>query len=118
MFGALVCCGLLVGYFFFFGAMVYTMEHAADAQLRGTLNQACEAYRVKHGRFPVKLEVLLEKDEMGRPYLDLDSKDALIDPWGQPYQYDAKGPRNNGVKPDIWTVTPAGVEIGNWPGKR
>ena len=37
------------------------------------------------------------------------------DPWKKPYQYDPSGPRNNGRRPDIWTVAPDGLEIGNWP---
>ena len=42
----------------------------------------------------------------------------LEDPWGQPYRYDADGPKNDGHRPDIWAVTPGGETIGNWPVKR
>ena len=57
---------------------------------------------------------MLVKDARGGPYLD--NPDALIDPWGNTYQYDPVGPRNNGVRPDTWTVNPRdGTLIGNWP---
>ena len=51
---------------------------------------------------------------LGGPYLE--TPDALIDPWGQPYQYNAQGPMNNGMKPDIWAVpkTNPNNKIGNW----
>jgi hypothetical protein len=47
----------------------------------------------------------------------INSADALIDPWGRPYNYDPNGPRNNGNKPDIWAVAPDGALIGNWPNR-
>jgi len=86
----------------------------ARALVRGPLNQACDAYRVQHGHFPKSLDLLLDKDAVGGPYLE--NPMHLIDPWGVPFRYDPKGPRNNGERPDIWTVTPhEGIEIGNWP---
>ena len=45
----------------------------------------------------------------------LEDQDALIDPWHHPYQYDQSGAKNGGRRPDIWAVTPEGVQIGNWP---
>ncbi|MFO0938893.1 MAG: hypothetical protein U0798_20510 [Gemmataceae bacterium] len=43
---------------------------------------------------------------------------SLRDPWGQPFQYDVKGPRNNGNRPDIWTVSKdRKTIIGNWKSK-
>jgi hypothetical protein len=61
------------------------------------------------------LSDLLVKDQFGGPYLE--NADAIIDPWGQPYQYNPQGTNNNGTKPDIWTVAPNGdgKQIGNWP---
>jgi hypothetical protein len=115
IFGVLGCGVLLVGLCYFgMGAIGggENLQSTAHFQTK-ILTQACEAYRVKHDRLPQNLAELLEKDALGGPYLE--SPDALIDPWGNRYQYDPKGPRNNGLKPDIWTVTPGGVEIGNWP---
>ncbi len=115
IFGCLGCCGLTMGGYFLIGQAGgdATQEDVALWQLRGPLTQACQGYHTKHGRFPKNLEELLEHDAVGGPFLE--TPDALIDPWGRPYQYDPKGPRNNGAKPDIWTVTPNGLEIGNWP---
>lgn len=86
---------------------------AAFAQINGPLTQACTAYHVRHGEFPETLDKLLERDQFGQIYLE--KPDALIDPWGKRYQFDPKGPRNNGEKPDIWTVHADGTVIGNWP---
>jgi len=78
------------------------------------LTNACENYRLKHQKYPESLEVLLRKDEFNTIYVD--DPDALNDPWGRPYQYDPKGPKNTGKRPDIWFETPDdGRVIGNWP---
>jgi hypothetical protein len=48
----------------------------------------------------------------------LESRDALLDPWGQPFQYDKNGTINQGMKPDIWTTDPKDpqrTKLGNWP---
>jgi hypothetical protein len=39
----------------------------------------------------------------------------LKDPWGKPYSYDPAGPKNAGLKPDIWSAGGGKVLIGNWP---
>jgi hypothetical protein len=109
-------CGALAACAFFMIDLPHgdSMLDIAHTQVKGPLTKACETFRLKHGRFPATLAELREKNAVGGPFLESD--DALIDPWGQPYKYDPKGLRNNGVKPDIWTVAPTnGVEIGNWP---
>ncbi len=117
IFGILGGGVLLVGLCYFgMGALGDSGIDIAAAQIHGPLAQACEAYRAKLGEYPQKLEKLLEQNAKGGPFLE--TPDALIDPWGNPYQYDSQGPRNNGLKPDIWTVSPNGVEIGNWPRDR
>ena len=73
-----------------------------------TIDTALQAYRVKHDSFPENLERLTEGD---KPFL---KRENLIDPWKKPYQYDATGPKNDGKKPDVWTVTPDKQTIGNW----
>ncbi len=78
------------------------------------LTQASQAYFIKNREWPQSLADLLKKDGNGvGPYLE--NKDALLDPWMKPFQYDPAGPKNKGLKPDIWTVTPEKVVIGNWP---
>jgi hypothetical protein len=41
----------------------------------------------------------------------------LLNPWGKEYEYDPKGSRNDGKRPDIWATAPDKTEIGNWPKK-
>jgi hypothetical protein len=79
------------------------------------LSQACETYALKHNdAFPDSLEMLLQPDPANgnQPYLK--SRDALLDPWGVPFQYDRTGKRNNGLRPDIYCKAPDGKIIGNW----
>lgn len=82
------------------------------ARVNSPLTQACQAYFVKNQEWPRDLKALLVRDQYGQIYLE-DAKN-LIDPWGSEYRYDAKGPRNQGLKPDIWTVAPDGTILGNW----
>ena len=72
------------------------------------LSKAVEFYKTKKGAYPAQL-----KDLKDAGYVDPAA--TLLDPWGNPYKYDPKGPRNNGKKPDVWAVTPDKTEIGNWP---
>jgi general secretion pathway protein G len=106
-----------IGGYYIFGALKESQEGIAEAQCKGALTQACQNYFMKHNStFPTSLEQLLQKDALGGPYLE--SADALVDPWGQKYQYDANGPKNNNMKPDIWTVVPNSnpqKTVGNWP---
>ena len=90
-------------------------KDTAHAQAK-VLTNACNAYKLMHNQFPKSLDTLLEKDEFGKNYVD--DPNGIIDPWRKPYQYDANGPRNNGERPDIWTVAPDGQEIGNWTRKQ
>ena len=96
----------------------FKASKAQVAQVQTTvLTQAAQAYAIKNnGVFPPTLAELLRKTDQGGPYLE--SKEALLDPWKQPYRYDAAGPKNKGARPDIWTVTPDKVVIGNWPAAR
>src|SRR5215831_7551625 len=93
-----------IGGFFLLGQLGGAQEDIASAQVTGALTQACQAYKVKRFEYPATLQLLLQRDAIGGPYLE--SSDALLDPWGHPYQYDASGPKNNGMKPDIWTIVP------------
>jgi general secretion pathway protein G len=101
------------GGFFLMGALSEAKVDLARTQAKGTLTNACQAYSLKRGQFPESLQQLLQQDAKGGPYLD--DPAAIIDPWGQPFQYDRSGPRNNNRKPDIWTKGPDGADIGNWP---
>jgi general secretion pathway protein G len=84
----------------------------ADVQ---TITKACQAYQIRTGEFPPTLQALLQPPQGGAPYLE-NGMDAIKDPWQKEYQYNPAGPNNGGLKPDIWTTAPDGVQIGNWPG--
>lgn len=90
----------------------FSMKDAARAQVCGPLSQACKVYHRNNGEFPGQLRALIERDKAGIVYIDHPA--ALLDPWGNPYQYNPKGPNNRGDMPDIWTVAPDGTVIGNW----
>jgi hypothetical protein len=89
----------------------------ATADVR-TFTLAAHAYEVKYGERPATLETLMTPPN-GRPAFLEPKKENLIDPWGRPYKYDAKGPHNNGLKPDIWSEGPDPNDktkvIANWP---
>jgi general secretion pathway protein G len=77
------------------------------AKIKATnLGQKAVAYQVRNGAFPESLQVLVQEQ--------LVSQEETVDPWGQPFQYDATGKNNNGTKPDIWAVAPDGSPVGNW----
>jgi hypothetical protein len=77
-----------------------------------TIEDACKVYKLKFGEYPSTLELFL-KPPSGQPFFE--NSDALLDSWGHKFQYDPKGPKNGGNKPDVWAVTPNGKTIGNWP---
>jgi general secretion pathway protein G len=89
-------------------------EGAAKAGMK-TIETACKAYEIKIGQLPNSLQDLLQPPDGGKPYLE-NGTEGLNDPWGKPYSYDASGGHNGGQKPDVWTTTPDGRMIGNWPG--
>jgi general secretion pathway protein G len=102
------------GGFYLMGALGGARKDLALTQAKGALTQACQSYSLSHnGQFPDSLETLLTPDAKGGPWLE--DRDALKDPWGQPWTYDRAGSNNNGRKPDISTKAPDGSVIGNWP---
>lgn len=89
------------------GAHADPREDLARIDVRN-LTIAAKTYNLKRGNFPEKLV-----DLKTAGYVD--PKATLLDPWGNPYQYDPKGNKNGGKQPDIWAVTPDKRQIGNWP---
>jgi general secretion pathway protein G len=103
-----------IGGFFLLGALGSSQKDIALTQVKGPLSNACKSYYLKHQKFPDSLAVLLQKDEFGILYLD--DPNAINDPWGRPYQYNAAGTENGGRQPDISCDPPDGSpRIGNWP---
>ena len=85
----------------------------ARSKAKETLTKACENYKLDHNdQWPPSLDVLVQGDENGRAYLT--DADAIKDPWGQVYSYDPNGQHHQGRRPDIYTMSPAGEQIGNW----
>lgn len=84
---------------------------AAKAQVI-VLTQAAQAYFIKNQKWPQSLQALVERDDFGTQYIE--KKEHLLDPWKKPFLYDPTGPKNEGLKPDIWSVTPSKAIIGNW----
>jgi general secretion pathway protein G len=83
------------------------------------IGKAVQAYAIHHSGPPAQLSDLLTKDADGNgPYIE--RQDALLDPWGRPYQYDPNGANNARVGavvtiPDVFCVPPSGgMPVGNW----
>lgn len=89
-------------------------KKTALSNVRGALTNAAQGYKLSNGNYPDSLAALTQPQPNGGP--PLLEPDAVVDPWTKPYQYDPNGPRNGGNKPDIWTQSPKGEIIGNWPG--
>jgi general secretion pathway protein G len=104
-----------MGGYYYFAQLDKANESKAKTQVKTTLEQAAKTYYTNNRMWPENLQILLQADpnNAGKPYLE--SQEAIIDPWNQPYGYDAGGAHNNGLKPDIWANSPRG-QIGNWPG--
>jgi hypothetical protein len=92
----------------------HAYKHLAEARIGRAqadirmLTKAADDYRSKHGQYPERL-----RDLADGAYLGPEDSKALNDPWGNEYQYDRNGTRNGGKRPDVWTVSPDGREIGN-----
>lgn len=101
------------------GAGTVYMFRALDDAKEGTaksqaaeLAKACQGFQIQNGRYPDSLQELTAPPNGGRPYVE---PEKLLDPWGNPFQYDPQGPNNNGLKPDVFTTNPSsGATIGNW----
>jgi hypothetical protein len=101
----------------FIGALTgHTDAKCTEARIKAlSVGKAALAFQIKYSMLPQTLQQLLEPPDDGKPFLD---KEDLLDPWGLPFQYDAKGSRNNGMKPDVWSIgldaNNAKGRLGNW----
>jgi general secretion pathway protein G len=103
-----------LGGVYLFGALRQSQEDVAIMKAKD-IGKAIGMYALNHnGQFPTSLQQLLVQDNNGHgPYLK--GQDYLMDPWGQPYQYNQQGPMNNGMEPDVYTISPqTQVKLGNW----
>jgi general secretion pathway protein G len=84
------------------------------AQVKATtLSTAAKNYYIDHGQYPGQLQLLLKKDDKGGPYID--NSDALKDPWGNEFQYNASATNveTGEQQPEISTRAPDGTTISN-----
>ena len=75
-----------------------------------SIDTYCFLYAFDRGEYPKSLDDLVNYSR----FQDARRDANFSDPWGNRIQYDPTGPRNDGVKPDIWTTNPSGKIIGNW----
>lgn len=91
-------------------------EDVAFSKIKN-IEKVAMAVQIRSGTPPQSLaEMLQPSADGGLPAID--DPEAIKDPWGREFQYDPSGGQNGGRKPDVWTVTPGGKTIGNWPGAR
>lgn len=96
---------------------VYVFRYLEDSKVgaakagAATLAKAAQTYEIQFGQLPESLQQLVQPPDGRKPFVE---PDALNDPWGKPFQYDPAGAHNHALKPDVWTTTPEGVQIGNW----
>jgi general secretion pathway protein G len=78
-----------------------------------TIQAACKAYNARANAWPDSLQDLVTPLDGGRPFLESGAA-ALIDPWGQPYQYTVQlNPLTGEEEPVIFTNGPNGPL--SWP---
>jgi len=77
-----------VGGYFLIGQLTQSKADVARLQAK-KLKEACTTYFIRTGGFPTSLNDLVQPPAGGIPVLE-DPK-AIIDPWGQPYQYQNMG---------------------------
>jgi type II secretory pathway pseudopilin PulG len=100
-----------VGVFYFLPQLNKSKEDVAKQQARD-IAKACEMYATRNdGNLPTNLQALTVQSENGPAILP---PDGIIDPWKKEFQYDPSGPNNGGNRPDVWTTSPSGKQIGNW----
>jgi hypothetical protein len=74
--------------------------------------KACEMYAtLNDGNLPPNLQALTQPQPSGKAII---KSEDILDPWGKEYQYDPIGPNHQGARPDVWTTSPGGKQIGNW----
>jgi general secretion pathway protein G len=99
--------------------------NAAQTQV-GLFKSAIDNYQMTVSQLPTTLDDLVTRPGDAKaskrwagPYIEVNKE--LIDPWDNPYQYTAKGTKNQGGF-DVWSLGPDGQngtddDIGNWPEK-
>ena len=103
-----------LGGYYFLNTLKESQKKTAQVQVKTTLSTAVQNYMIDHGgQPPGQLQDLLRQDDRGGPYLK--TQDALVDPWGNRYQYNPSGqnPDTGQQEPEIFTTAPDGKLISN-----
>lgn len=97
-------------------------KQAAQVQVNA-LESAIDLYQTTTRQYPTSLDDLVTAPSDAKvaarwagPYLK--ENRALVDPWDNPYKYNAKGTKS-GTGYDVWSIGPDGQDntdddIGNW----
>jgi general secretion pathway protein G len=103
-----------VGIFYMAGQADEGNKAKVKANIK-SLTDACVIYKTQHnGMWPNQLsDLTVGPDQSGHgPYVQAE---GILDPWGNPYQYDQSGQHNQGMTPDIYCQMQGGLgTIGNW----
>jgi general secretion pathway protein G len=99
-----------VGTFYLMPMLSESKEQVAYTQAK-TISEACQMFEVKHKQRPGSARDLVQAVNGKAPILELD---AILDPWGKEFVVDPSGPKNGGLRPDVYTTSPEGKVIGNW----
>jgi len=77
-----------VGGYFLVGQLISSKADVARLQAK-KLKEACTTYFIRNGSFPNTLQDLVQPPNGGIPVME--DPRSIIDPWGQPYQYQNLG---------------------------
>jgi prepilin-type N-terminal cleavage/methylation domain-containing protein len=98
------------------GTVVYMrfVEDAKKDEARMGAHQistAIQKWQLTYGSEPTMDELV---NPRGNEKALLERK-LSVDPWGQAWHIDVSGnTHHEGQKPDVWAVSPDGIECGNW----
>ncbi len=70
-----------------------------------SIEGAVDAYYTKYGSYPNSLNDLVQPMDGVRPYLDANT---LMDPWGNPYQYNPQNVNPMTGRPQVFSNGPPG----------
>ena len=97
------------GSYFFF--QQYEEAKTGTAKMGvNSLSGLVENYKINHNEYPTSLQALTQQINGFGPYC---SQKDITDPWNKPYQIDPTGPSHQGMKAEIFTISPKGVRISN-----
>jgi general secretion pathway protein G len=97
----------------------YLLQRYEDAKVStakaecNALSSQVEIYKLNNGEYPASIQALTQQQPNG--HSPMIPAEKALDPWGKPYQIDPAGQHNAGGKADVFTTTPNGQIVGNFP---